>query len=131
MSHTRAQNADNIAVLMQVNVEEGEGDDDLLNPDNSLMRFEFVEVLLRLACHLYPSLTLLDEQLDEFVHNELAFIKRQPEFVAFYPFFGDEYRELYLYSDAVITVLRKHFNNLDLTHRAFARRQVSPYMHII
>lgn len=111
---------------VQVNVEEGEGEEDLLNPDKSLMRFEFVEVLFRFACHLYSSLDSLDQQIDQFVSNELTILTKQPEFAAFYPFFGDEYREHYLYQKEVIAVLRKHFTNLNLMHRAFSRRQVSP-----
>lgn len=107
-------------------MEEGEDEEeDLLNPDKSLMRFEFVEILVRFACHLYPSLERLEEQIDEFVRNELTSVIYQPEFAAIYPFFGDEYREQYLYKKEVISVIRKHFSNLSLMHRAFARHQVS------
>ena len=109
---------------MQVNVEEGDDEEDLLNPDRSLMRFEFLETILRFACEKYKGLSSLAEQLDSFVENELTKLSQKKEFDALYNFCGDEYRSAYIYSDEVVSVLRKHFKNLDLMHRVFSRQQV-------
>lgn len=97
---------------------------DLLNPDRALLRFEFVESLIRLACLLYPSAETFQEKLSKFMSSDFGRIFENEEFAQFNQLFGDAYRDKYIYEKEVCKILKDNWKNLEMTLRAFAKQKV-------
>jgi hypothetical protein len=97
---------------------------DLLNPDRALLRFEFVESLIRLACLLYPSAETFQEKLSKFMSSDFGRIFENEEFAQFNQLFGDAYRDKYIYEKEVCKILKDNSKNLEMTLRAFAKQKV-------